>query len=457
LRIGVIGCGYVGLVTGACLADVGHEVVCTDNDLTKIDALNRGEIPIYEAHLDEVVERNHRQGRLTFMGNMAEAVSAVEATFICVGTPPLEDGSADLSSIENVARLIATEARGPQLVIEKSTVPAQTGQRLKRALEIYNHSGINFRVASNPEFLRESTAVMDFLHPPRIVVGVEDETSEQQLRSLFDPILHQTFQCPVHEAKCPPTTPPTFIVTSINSAEIIKHASNSFLAMKICYANLLADLCDRLGADVEQVTQAMGLDPRIGPSFLSAGLGFGGFCLPKDVQAFIHLGEKAGIDFGLLRQVELINKKRIDRFLERAKEELWILKGKQVGMLGISFKPDTDDIRFAPSLELIKRLQGEGASVRAFDPQALQKAKALFPALEACGNEYQAAEGADALMIVTEWPQFKDLDWKRVRKSMARPLVLDGRNLLDPAQMRAWGFEYFCMGRPNPGSTPAGG
>ena len=448
MRICVVGCGYVGLVTGTCLADIGHEVVCTDNDMDKIERLNRGALPIYEAYLDEMVARNRRQGKLTFTGNMAEAVRTPEATFICVGTPPLEDGSADLSSIENVARLIAAEARCPQLVIEKSTVPVQTGQRLKRALETYSRSGVSFRVASNPEFQRESTAVMDCLHPQRIIIGVEDQASEQQLRSLYEPILQRRFQCPVHRAQCPSEPPPPFIVTSINSAEIIKHASNSFLAMKISYANLLADLCDRLGADVEQVTRAMGLDPRIGSSFLNPGLGFGGFCLPKDVQAFAHLGEKAGIDCGLLREVEVINKLRIDRFLECAKEALWVFKEKQVGLLGISFKPNTDDIRFAPAIELIKRLQGEGAKVRAFDPQAMDKAKALFPALTTCRDEFEAAEGADALMIVTEWPQFQDLDWKRVHSSMARPLVLDGRNLLDPEKMRALGFEYYCMGRP---------
>ena len=456
MKVCVVGCGYVGLVTASCLADIGHQVVGTDNDLGKIEQLNRGVLPIYEAHLKEMVDRNCRQGRLSFTGDMPQAVRSPELTFICVNTPPMEDGSADLSAIENVARIIATEARKPQLVIEKSTVPVQTGQQLKRALEIYNHSGLSFRVASNPEFLRESTAVADFLHPNRIVVGLEDPTSEQQLRSLYAPILEQKFQCPLHAGKCPAGPPPPFIVTTINSAEIIKHASNSFLAMKISYANLLAELCDRLGADVAQVTQAMGMDPRIGPSFLNPGLGFGGFCLPKDLQAFAHLGGKAGVDCGLLRQVELINKRCIDRFLGCTKEALWMFKEKQVAILGVAFKPHTDDVRFAPSIELIRRLLAEGAQVRAFDPQALDKAKALFPALKACRSEYEAAEGADALMIVTEWPQFKELDWQRVRAAMARPLLLDGRNLLEPQAARALGFEYYCMGRPGKATVTAG-
>jgi len=450
LEISVIGCGYVGLVTGACLAQIGHRVVCTDNDELKIATLQAGKLPIFEPHLDAVVERTHREGRLRFTGDLAECINAGEAIFICVGTPPMETGEADLSSIDRVARTIATVAQSSKLVVEKSTVPVQTGQQLMRALAVYGrNSGVNFRVASNPEFLREGTAVGDFLHPDRIVVGVEDASAEQQLREIYRPVLEGTFHCPVHAGKCPPGPPAQFLVTTINSAELIKHASNSFLALKISYANLIADLCERLGANVDEVTRAMSLDPRIGPHFLRPGLGFGGFCLPKDVQAFIHLGEKAGVDFGLLKEAERINKQRVDLFLEKLRHALWVLKEKQIGILGLAFKPDTDDIRFAPAIELIRRLLVEGAHIHAYDPQAMEKTRALFPDVRYGKNPYEVILEADALLIATEWREFRDLDWPRICTAMARPLLLDGRNLLDPAQMRKIGFEYHSVGRPD--------
>jgi UDPglucose 6-dehydrogenase len=449
LKISVIGCGYVGLVTGACLAEIGHYVVCTDNDASKIKTLHAGKLPIYEAHLDGIVERCTRDGRLSFTSNVAEAVRAGDAVFICVGTPPLESGDADLSAIDNVARIIATESRSPKLVVEKSTVPVQTGQQLKRALAVYGRStGVKFEVASNPEFLREGTAVLDFLYPDRIVVGVEDGAAEKQMREIYAPILDRTFKCPLPDDARPKTAPSQFIVTTINSAELIKHASNSFLAMKISYANMVADLCEKMDANVEEVTRAMGLDPRIGAPFLRAGLGFGGFCFPKDVQAFIRLAERAGVDFSLLKEVERLNKTRIDAFLEKARRALWVLKDKHIGMLGLAFKPFTDDIRFAPAVELIRRLLAEGARIQAYDPEAMGRAKAVYPGLTYCPDAPSTAHGADALLIVTEWPQFKTLDWKAIHGSMARPLVLDGRNLLEPAKMRELGFEYHSIGRP---------
>jgi UDPglucose 6-dehydrogenase len=450
LRVSVIGCGYVGLVTGSCLAEIGHHVVCTDNDEAKIQTLRASKLPIYEPHLQAIVAKSRGEGRLAFTGNLTEAIHAGDALFICVGTPPLETGDADLSAIERVARLIATESRAPKLVIEKSTVPVQTGQQLKRALAVYGrNAGVSFRVASNPEFLREGTAVEDFLHPDRVVVGVEEESAEQQLREIYRPILERNFNCPVHAPECPPGDAPPFLVTTINSAELIKHASNSFLALKISYANLIADLCERLNADVEEVTQAMGLDPRIGPQFLRAGLGFGGFCLPKDIQAFIRLAERAGADFTLLKEAERINKQRLQHFLEKARHALWVLKDKQIGMLGLAFKPNTDDIRFAPAIELIRRLLGDGARVRVYDPKAMEKTRAIFPDVVYSVDAYDAARDADALMIVTEWDEFRGLDWERIRNLMARPLVLDGRNLLDPARMKALGFEYHPVGRPD--------
>lgn len=449
MRISVIGSGYVGLVTGSCLAEIGHDVVCTDNDPVKIETLEAGKLPIYEPHLDDIAARNRRAGRLRFTGNLAEAVRSGDALFICVGTPPLPTGDADLSAIDRVARLIATEAKSPKLVIEKSTVPVQTGQQLKRQLEVYGRgSTAAFQVASNPEFLREGTAVFDFLHPDRIVVGVEDGDTERQLREIYRPILERKFNCAVHGGHCPPADPPGFLVTTIESAELIKHASNSFLALKISYANALADLCDKLGANIDEVTRAMGMDPRIGPQFLRAGLGFGGFCLPKDIQAFIRLAEKAGIDFRLLREAENINRQRIDRFLGLVSSSLWVLQEKEIGILGLAFKANTDDIRFAPAIEIIRRLREEGARVRAWDPEALERTRAVYPDICYPDSPYGVAEGADALLIVTEWDEFRALDWKRIRDLMARPLIIDGRNLLHPAEMRALGFEYHSMGRP---------
>jgi UDPglucose 6-dehydrogenase len=450
VRISVIGTGYVGLVTGACLAELGHEVVCTDNDTEKIKTLESGGIPIFEPGLETLISKARQQGRLNYCENPADAVGAGDAIFICVGTPPLPNGDADLSAIDHVARMIATEAKSPKLVVEKSTVPARTGQELKRALSVYaRKAGSTFHVASNPEFLREGTAVEDFLHPDRIVVGVDDETAERQLKEIYKPILDRTFNCPVHAGKCPESAPPVWMVTTINSAELIKHASNSFLALKISYANMVADLAEKLGADIGEVVKAMGLDPRIGPSFLSAGLGFGGFCLPKDLQAFVHLAERSGVDFGMLREVEKINKQRIDRLVEKLRGALWVIRGKQVAVLGLAFKPNTDDIRFAPAIDLVSRLISEGARVRAYDPQAMEKARAVLPQIEYASSAYDAAKDADVLLIATEWDEFRNLDWKKLRDTMARPLIVDGRNLLSPREMKSLGFEYRSFGRPD--------
>ena len=449
MQISVIGCGYVGLVTGTCLAELGHQVVCTDNDPERITALKAGVVPIYEPYLDTLLAQNHRSGRLSFTSDAGEAVRAGEAIFICVGTPPLENGEADLSAIDNVARMIATEASESKLVVEKSTVPAQTGQQLKRVLGVYRRNGsAEFRVASNPEFLREGTAVEDFLHPDRIVLGVEDEVSEKQLREIYRPIIERKFRCTVHLSACPATKPPTLVVTTINSAELIKHASNSFLAMKISYANMIADVCEKVGGDIKEVTRALGLDPRIGPRFLDAGLGFGGFCLPKDVQAFIRLAERSGVDFGMLKEAERVNKRRIELFFDKIRQALWVVKDKKVGVLGLAFKANTDDVRFSPSLDVLRRLLTEGAHVRAYDQEAMDKTSAIFHQVHYCREPYEVAQDADALLILTEWEEFRQLDWERIHGLMARPLVIDGRNLLNPAAMTERGFEYCCFGRP---------
>jgi UDPglucose 6-dehydrogenase len=412
--------------------------------------LESGRLPIYEPGLDVVIAEARKEGRLSFRTDAAETIRAGEAIFICVGTPPLPNGSADLSAIDHVARAVATEARTPKLVIEKSTVPAQTGQELKRALAVYGRkSGVTFRVASNPEFLREGTAVGDFLHPDRIVVGVEDEVAEKQLKEIYRPVLERSFQCPVHSGKCPDVPLPAWLVTTINSAELIKHASNSFLALKISYANMVADLAEKLGADIEEVVRAVGMDPRIGPSFFHAGIGFGGFCLPKDLQAFVHLAEKSGVDFSMLKEAENINKRRMDRFMEKIRRALWVVKGKQIGVLGLAFKPNTDDIRFAPAIDLIHELLKEGAIVCAYDPEAMEKARPVLPEIQYGKSAYEAADGAEALLIATEWEQFRRLDWERVRDSMVRPLILDGRNLLSAKEMKGHGFEYYSVGRPD--------
>lgn len=448
MKLAVIGCGYVGLVTGACLAEAGHDVVCTDIDADRIAQLQSGNVPIFERDLDKVLESARRSGKISYTADAGEAIRASDAIFICVGTPPKENGEADLSAIDNVARQIATEARSSKLVIEKSTVPARTGLELRRALTAYSrNSGLTFRVVSNPEFLREGTAVDDFLHPDRIVVGVEDDSSAAQMREIYCPILERKFRCPVHQGACPAGPEAPLLVTTINSAELIKHASNSFLALKISYANALADICERIGADVHEVTHAMGLDPRIGGQFLQAGLGFGGFCFPKDLQAFVHLAGTVGVDFEILKAAERVNKQRIDRFLEKVHQALWVVKGKRVAILGLAFKANTDDIRFSPALEVARRMLAEGADVHATDPEAISRAEAILPQIAYHHDPYDALRGAEATLICTEWDEFRQLDWERVGKLMARRLVIDGRNLCSPARMRELDFEYFSFGR----------
>jgi UDPglucose 6-dehydrogenase len=448
VRLTVIGCGYVGLVTGACLAAAGHEVICTDIDEKRIDQLKAGKVPIYEEHLDEVLRRAVAEKKISYTSNAGEAIRAGDVIFICVGTPPKESGEADLSAIDHVARQVATEARSPKLVVEKSTVPALTGVQLQKALAAYSPgSGPKFQVASNPEFLREGTAVGDFFHPDRIVVGVEDTASAAKLREIYQPILERKFHCPIHAGGCPKEPAGVLLVTTINSAELIKHASNSFLALKISYANVISDLCERIGADVEEVTHAMGLDPRIGTQFLKAGLGFGGFCFPKDIQAFIHLAASVGVDFEMLKAAERVNKQRLERFFEKIHRALWVIKGKRVAVLGLAFKANTDDIRFAPALEVIRKLLEEGAIVHASDPEAIARTKPIFPQVVYHEDPYEALKQADAALVCTEWQVFRKLDWERAGQLMARRLVIDGRNLYSPKKMKELGFDYYSFGR----------
>ena len=447
MEVCVVGVGYVGLVTAACLAHTGNTVVGVDDDREKLKLLLQGELPIYEPFLDQVIAQAVKDGKLHFTENIEEAVRSCQVIFICVGTPPLEHGEADLSSVETVVRRIAEVAEGHKLIVEKSTVPVQTGFWIEKTLRLYGRKATaKFEVASNPEFLREGSAVEDFLHPDRIVVGVEKPETEQLLRKLYDPLLRGDFSCPIHQ-ECPQRESVPFLVTNMASAELIKHASNSFLAMKISFINLIAALCEKVGADVLRVAEGVGLDPRIGRAFLNAGIGFGGFCLPKDLQAFVRIGEKHGCDLSLLKEVERINEDQIDVFIGKLRDHVWIIRGKTIAVLGLSFKPNTDDIRFAPAFEIIGRLLSEGASIKAYDPKAMAKAQKALDSVEFCSDPYSALDGADAAMIVTEWDEFKRLDLVRVKQQMRRPLIVDGRNIFDPEEMESLGIEYCGIGR----------
>ena len=429
LRVCVVGCGYVGLVTGACLSEVGHRVICVDNDDAKINTLLDGNIPIFENALDGIVRKNVKRGRLSFSKELGKAVEKSQVIFIAVGTPPQHDGSADLTYIEGVAREIATHMTGYTVIAEKSTVPVETGEQVERTITRYNRKQIPFDVVSNPEFLREGTAIDDFLHPDRIVIGVKSKRAQKVMTALYAPL----------KAK--------IVVTDLKSAELIKHASNSFLATKISFMNSVARVCEQVGADATQVAEGMGLDPRIGRSFLNAGIGFGGFCLPKDLEAFHYISRKVGYEFDLLRVVKEVNEQQRALFVKKIEESLWILKGKTVAILGVAFKPHTDDIRFAPALDIIAKLQSHGAKIRLYDPVAMERARAVLENVTFCKNAYDAAQGADCVALVTEWPEFKTLNFARIRRGMTHPVLIDGRNLYEPEKMKALGFEYHGMGR----------
>jgi len=444
MNVAIIGSGYVGLVTGASLAEIGHYAICVDNDEKKIAGLRKGEIPIYEPQLEELVKKNIDKGRLSFSTSVEEGVSRAEVIFITVGTPSKENGEADLSSVEKVCSQIARNMKDYKLIVEKSTVPVQTGQWIKRLFKMHNNSS-DFDIASNPEFLREGSAVDDFLRPDRIVIGVETERAASILKELYSPIINRTL---TWHSKSKSSGPVPLMVTDLESAELIKHASNSFLATKISFINAIADVCEKTGADVEKVAQGMGYDPRIGTSFLKAGIGFGGFCFPKDLQAFIRIAEKHNYDFALLKEVEKINRNRPKLLVKKIEEALWILKNKVIGILGLAFKPDTDDIRFAPSFEVISLLQKERARVKAYDPVAMDKAKVVLRDVEYGQDPYEVARGSNALVVVTEWEEFRKMDLKRIKDLLLSPVIIDGRNIYEPQKMRQLGFIYKSMGRP---------
>lgn len=445
MQIAVIGAGYVGLTTATCLAEIGHNIICAESDVQKLALLQRGQLPFFEPHLEPLLKKNRETGKLLFTST-SEAIKNSLAIFICVGTPPLENGEADLAAIEGVGRAIAQYADGYRLVIEKSTVPVQTGCQLQKQLGLYKQARFGYDITSNPEFLREGSAVEDFFHPDRIIAGVGNPNARKMLEEIYRPVIEQQFACPVH-LSCPQRTRVPFLVTDINSAELIKHASNSFLAMKISFINLIADLCEVADADITKVAEGIGLDQRIGRMFLQPGIGFGGFCFPKDLQAFVRIAEKLGLDFSLLKEAENINVRRVDQFVDKVKRELWVLRGKRIGVWGLAFKPNTDDVRFAPSLLIIRRLLAEGVEIAAYDPQAAKKAAIDLPQIHYCKDLYQAAKGAEALLLLTEWEEFGQADLDRVRRLMERPLIIDGRNMFSPEKITAHGIQYIGIGR----------
>lgn len=429
VNVGVIGAGYVGLVTATCLAELGHKVLCVDNDPKKLAKLKKGISPIYEPGLDELIVKNMKAKRLVFGPSIKDAAQHAEVIFICVNTPPLPDGGADLSMVERVASEIAKVMKGYKVIVGKSTVPAETHEKIKRTISMITKGKGDFDVASNPEFLREGHAVGDTLHPDRIVVGVESIRAEKLMRALY-----KTIKAPL-------------LVTNITTAEIIKHACNSFLSTKISYINAIAQICERVNADVEMVADAMGLDKRIGRQFLNAGPGFGGNCFPKDLDAFIHLAEKKGYNFELLKAVRKINYDQKKVVMKKVEEALWIIKGKTIGVLGLSFKALTDDVRNSVAVDIVNMLQQEKAQVKAYDPQAMEKAKSELPGVKLCRNAYEVCRNSDCLVVLTEWEEFKKLDLKKVKKLLRQPVIVDARNLFDPAKVRELGFVYKCIGR----------
>lgn len=430
MKIAIIGTGYVGLVTGTCLAEVGHRVWCVDNDAEKVKLLRAGGMPIYEPGLEELVKRNVAAGRLSFTDCTREGVEQAEVIFIAVPTPPLPDGSVDMSAMERVSRDIAGAMTSYKIIVDKSTVPVKTGAKVAETIKRYCRSRLEFDVVSNPEFLREGFAVEDFMKPDRIVIGVVSERPVPALKEIYAP-----FNAPM-------------IVTDINSAELIKHAANSFLALKISYINALSVICEATGADVQEVANGIGLDARIGRRFLNAGLGFGGSCFPKDLSAFIQIAAQLGYDFRLLKEVQRINAQQMDRFLQRIIDTLWVLKEKTIGVLGLAFKQNTDDIRNSPAIELCQRLLKEGARLRVHDPRAMTKARMVLPAEVKFVTDMNAvADGCEALVIATEWPEFTRLDLERAKRTMIAPIIFDGRNLFDPAEMARLGFTYKSVGR----------
>jgi UDPglucose 6-dehydrogenase len=450
MHIAVVGSGYVGLVAGACFADLGHQVILVDNDQKKLSELNSGQVPIHEKFLPELMER-HRGRSLTFSDDLRAAVEACSAIFIAVGTPPTEQGHADLSYVESVARIIPSSINGYKVIVEKSTVPVYTSEWIRKIILRNAAAPDSFDVASNPEFLREGTAVTDFLYPDRIVVGADNERCASVLRAIYAPLTDGTYYRRADAIPGPDRAriPPPLILTSTKSAELIKHASNAFLAMKISFINAVASVCEAVGANVQQVCQGIGTDSRIGPRFLNPGIGYGGSCFPKDLMAFRAVARECGYEFRLLDEVMRINEDQRNRFLRKVRNALWTLRGKRLGVLGLAFKGGTDDIRESPAILLVQTLLQEACQIAVYDPAAQERAReVLNSSVEYAIDAYEAARGADALLILTEWEEFASLDLDRLHKELKYPIVIDGRNLYDPECMAARGFTYYSVGRP---------
>ncbi len=433
MDLAIIGSGYVGLVTGACFADVGHNVICVDNDAQKIKQLQAGEVPIYEPGLEEVIHRNVSAHRLRFTGSIQEGVDDSQIIFIAVPTPQQPDGDVDLSFLEKVSREIAGVLTAYRVIVDKSTVPVKTGEKVAESIKRYNRHGANFDVVSNPEFLREGCAVADLMRPDRIVIGAQNEHAIDLMKKVYEP-----FMAPI-------------LVTDISSAELIKHCANSFLALKISYINAVSAICEASGADVERVADGIGMDHRIGRHFLNAGIGYGGSCFPKDIAAFITISERLGVPFNLLKEVQRINNTQKERFLKAIRDTLWVLREKRIAVWGLTFKPDTDDLRSSVAIELVTDLLREGADVVAYDPKGMQKARAIkaIGAAKLSSSALEAVSNAEALIIATEWNEFCNVDLAVVKEKMRTPIIFDGRNVLDPETMRRLGFHYHSIGRAN--------
>ncbi len=452
VTIAVVGSGYVGLVAAVCFAEIGHNVICVDNDQRKVDALKGGDSLIHEEHLPELLNR-YRNDRVTFTTDLGAATAAADAVFIAVGTPQSETGDADLSYVEAVACEIARHLDSYKVIVEKSTVPVYTNEWVRRTVERNGGNSTMFDVVSNPEFLREGTAVEDFLHPDRIVVGADTPRAAAVLQAIYKPLTDGSYYTSPNAiaGRLNQGDPSVLLLTSTKSAEIIKHASNAFLAMKISFINAVANLCEAADANVEQVAKGIGLDSRIGPKFLRPGIGYGGSCFPKDVAAFRNVADSLGVDFSLLTEVEKINAEQKRRFLRKVRAALWTLRGKRLGVLGLAFKGETDDVRESPAIDLIEMLIAEGCTICAYDPAGMDRSRVEMPetsSLTYAADAYAAADNADAILILTDWSEFSKLDLPRLKTLLRYPILLDGRNLYDPDEVAAKGLTYVSVGRP---------
>lgn len=449
--IAVVGSGYVGLVAAACFAEIGHTVICVDNDESKVEMLRAGGVPIHEEYLRELLDR-HRGKGVTFTADLRAATREADAIFIAVGTPQSGTGSADLSYVDAVASEIARSIDSYKVIVEKSTVPVYTNEWIRRVVERNGVPRELFDVASNPEFLREGTAVVDFLHTDRIVVGTDSTRAAALMSEIYEPLTRGSYYEQPHSVPghCNIDALPPLLHVSTKAAELIKHASNAFLAVKISFINVVANICEAVGADVKQVSQGIGMDQRIGPKFLQAGIGYGGSCFPKDVAAFRYVAEQCGISFGMLTEVEKINAEQKRRFFQKVRSALWTFRGKKLGVLGLAFKGGTDDIRDSPAIEIVQMLLKEGCSIDAFDPAAMGRTADVLPkdtCMHYVEDAYAAAQDKDALLILTDWQEFAELDLERLHQALRYPIIVDGRNLYSPAHMAQRGFTYHSVGR----------